>query len=154
MPPESHLPAGKTLDEQASHCFGCSPINPIGLQLTFTLTTEAENITATATVQLTRNHEGPPGYLHGGIIATLMDEAMSKLNRPLNLIAMTRNLEVDYLRPCPIETPLTLTAHHLHREGRKLFHSATLTHPDGTVLATAKGLFLAIDPALLNRRQP
>ena len=152
MPSESHLPAGKTLDEQASHCFGCSQINPIGLHPTFTINAEApENITATATVNLTRNHEGPPGYLHGGIIATLMDEAMSKLNRPLNLIAMTRNLAVDYLRPSPIETPLTLTARHLRREGRKLFHTATLTHPDGTTLATAQGLFLVIDPSLLKR---
>src|ERR1700710_1998142 len=97
MPPESHLPTShKTIDEQASHCFGCSQINLVGLQLIFIIATEDE-ITATATVNLTRNHEGPPGYLHGGIIATLMDEAMSKLNRPLNVLAMTRKLEVDYL---------------------------------------------------------
>ena len=107
-------------------------------------------ITARATVSLTRLHEGPPGYLHGGIIATLLDEAMSKLNRPLDVLAMTRNLEVEYLRPCPIETPLALVAQHDRRDGRKLFHSATITHPDGTVLARARGFFLAIDPTILN----
>ena len=149
MPPESHAP-DKTLDEQANHCFGCGPDNPQGLHLDFTFHAEdPAHITVTATVNLTRLHEGPPGHIHGGIIATLMDEAMSKLNRPLNVLAMTRNLEVDYLRPSPLHIPLTLTGHHVRREGRKLFHAATLHHPDGTLLVQAKGLFLAIDPAVI-----
>jgi acyl-coenzyme A thioesterase PaaI-like protein len=153
---ESHAPVSlpaehaRTIDERASHCFGCGPSNPEGLHLKFTIKADdPAAITATATVHLTRNHEGPPGYIHGGIIATLMDEAMSKLNRPLDLLAMTRHMEVDYLRPCPLHSPLTLTSHHIRREGRKLFHTAILTHPDGTVLARAKGFFLVIDPALL-----
>ena len=153
---ESHAPVSlppehaRTIDERASHCFGCGPSNPEGLHLKFTIQADdPAAITATATVHLTRNHEGPPGYIHGGIIATLMDEAMSKLNRPLDLLAMTRHMEVDYLRPCPLHSPLTLTSHHIRREGRKLFHTAILTHPDGTVLARAKGFFLVIDPALL-----
>ena len=75
-------------------------------------------------------HEGPPGHIHGGIIATLMDEVMSKLNRPLNVIAMTRHMEIDYLRPSPLHQPLTLTSHHLSRKGRKLFHQAELRNAD------------------------
>ena len=92
-----------------------------------------------------------PGYLHGGIIATLLDEAMSKLNRPLNATAMTRHMEVDYLRPAPIEQPLTLTAHHLRREGRKLFHTAELRDSKGAVLAQAKAVFLVLDPETVSR---
>lgn len=94
-------------------------------------------------------HEGPPGYIHGGIIATLMDEAMSKLNRPLNVLAMTRHMEVDYLRPAPLHQPLILIGTHLSREGRKLFHSAELQLPDGTILARGKALFIAISEAHL-----
>ena len=77
-----------------------------------------------------------------------MDEAMSKLNRPLNLIAMTRHLAVDYLRPAPLGIPLTPPAT-TSASRRKLHHSAELRHPDGTILAQAKGFFLVIDPALL-----
>ena len=97
-------------------------------------------------------HEGPPGHIHGGIVATLLDEAMSKLNRPLNVLAMTRHMEVDYLRPVPLYQPLVLTRHlsrHLTREGRKLFHQAEIQRPDGTVLARAKGLFIVIDENIL-----
>jgi uncharacterized protein (TIGR00369 family) len=156
MPPDSHAPANiapeiaRTVDERAAHCFGCGADNPQGLHLHFEIdSTDPANITATATVNLTSLHQGPPGYIHGGIIATLMDEAMSKLNRPLSVIAMTRHLAVDYLRPAPLGVPLTLIGRHLSRHGRKLHHAAELRHPDGTILAQAKGFFLAINPALL-----
>lgn len=155
---DSHAPAShsveetRTVDERANHCFGCGPLNPEGLHLKFVVdSADPGSITASAIVELTRVHEGPPGYLHGGIIATLMDEAMSKLNRPLNLLAMTRNLEVDYIRPAPLKTPLRLTSRHLKRDGRKLFHVAELSGLDGTVLARAKGFFLVIDAAMLTR---
>ena len=131
----------------ATHCFGCGPDNPEGLHLTFTIDLKA--LTATAQVNLTRLHEGPPGYIHGGIIATLLDEAMSKVNRPLNVVAMTRHLQIDYLRPCPLNQPLTLTGLHDHREGRKLYHRAELTDAEGTILVQATGLFIVIDPKLL-----
>jgi acyl-CoA thioesterase FadM len=134
-----------TIDEQGN-CFACGPANPQGLHLVFTTTAN----TATTIISLGRTYEGAPGYLHGGIIATLMDEAMSKLSRPLAVIAMTRHLEVAYLHPSPIDTLLTLTSTHLRREGRKLFHTATLTHPDGTILATAKALFIVLKPSTQN----
>lgn len=141
-----------TLDERASHCFGCGPANPQGLHLSFEIdTTHPESPTATAHLQLTQLHEGPPGHIHGGIVATLLDEAMSKLNRPLNVLAMTRHMEVDYLRPAPLHRPLTLISRHLRREDRKLFHQAELQYPDGSVLARGKGLFIIIDEKLLAR---
>jgi uncharacterized protein (TIGR00369 family) len=147
----SHRDHAPTVDEQAGHCFGCGPANPEGLHLVFTL--EAAAQTATARVNLTRNHEGPPGHIHGGIIATLMDEAMSKLNRPLGVIAMTRRMEVDYLRPSPLRSDLVLTGRHIRREGRKLFHEAELTLPDGTVLAKSQGLFVVLDPAFISKAE-
>ncbi|MDE1175471.1 MAG: PaaI family thioesterase [Edaphobacter sp.] len=146
----SHATALSTLDKRANHCFGCGPDNPSGLHLTFTVDT-GTNARPTASAQATfdRRYEGPPGYLHGGIIATLLDEAMSKLNRPLGLIAVTRNMQIDYRRPVPLNQPLTVTGHHLRREGRKLFHRAEITLANGTVLAEAQGLFIAIDEKLL-----
>jgi len=154
---QDHVPSGSSAELQsaaevtANQCFGCSVENPQGLHLVFTFdTSDPAHPRVSAPVQLTRLHEGPPGFIHGGIIATLLDEAMGKLNVPLGLIAMTRNMEVDYLRPSPLFAPLTLVGTHLRREGtRKLFHQAELISPEGLVLARAKGFFLAIDPAML-----
>ncbi len=55
------------------HCFGCSPNNPIGLKLNFTL----DDNTVIATWQPSHNYEGWQNILHGGIQATLMDEIAS-----------------------------------------------------------------------------
>ena len=140
-----------TVDEQSNHCFGCGPANPQGLHLNFTISLASpENPVATAQVQLTHLHEGPPGYVHGGIIATLLDEAMSKLNRPLNVLAVTRNMEIDYLRPAPLHEPLLLVGHHIRREGRKLFHQAEIQQANGTVVARAKGVFIVLDEKVLD----
>lgn len=148
---ETHVPADSldavavAIQQASNQCFGCSASNPQGLHLTFSLdSSHPDRITSTSIVNLTRLHEGPPGYIHGGIIATLLDEAMGKLNLPLGVIGMTRHMEVDYLRPAPLHTSLTLVGTHILRDGRKLHHRAELMHPDGTVLARAKGLFLVI----------
>jgi uncharacterized protein (TIGR00369 family) len=141
-----------TIDERANHCFGCGPANPQGLHLAFTTNTEDHgHPVATAHFQLDRLHEGPPGYVHGGIIATLLDEAMSKLNRPLDVLAVTRHMEVDYLKPVPLFRQLVLTSRHLRREGRKLFHQAEILSPEGLVLARGNGVFIEIDKAILAR---
>jgi acyl-coenzyme A thioesterase PaaI-like protein len=148
-----HTPASMdgnpTLDERASHCFGCGPANIQGLHLVFTTDSNSETPSSTAQVKLDRFHEGPPGHIHGGIVATLLDEAMSKLNRPLNVLAMTRHMEIDYLHPAPLFQTLVLVSRHLRREGRKLFHQAELQRTDGTVLARANGVFIVIDQTML-----
>ena len=130
------------------HCFGCGAANPVGLRLRFEREADGAGLVAVrTTVCLGRNFEGPRGYIHGGILATLFDEAMSKLNRPLGVLAMTRNLNVDYRRPAPLEQALLLRAWHLRREGRKLFHAAELQAANGTLLAHADGLFIVLPAA-------
>jgi uncharacterized protein (TIGR00369 family) len=142
-------PEAKTIDELANHCFGCGAENPQGLKLDFEVKEDDGVITATSLLTLTRVHEGPPGHIHGGIIATLLDEAMSKLNRPLGLLAVTRHMEVEYLRPVPLGVAITVTGRHLKRDGRKLFHTAEIAGPGGKPLARAQGVFIVVDPALL-----
>jgi uncharacterized protein (TIGR00369 family) len=138
----------RTIDASVNHCFGCSPVNPVGLRLKFAIETSGSgDVTATAPVQLTRHYEGPIGYIHGGVIATLMDEAMSKLNKPLKVSAMTRRLEIEYFRPSPVDVLLTLVGRHVRREGRKLFHHAELLNTEGEMLVRAKGLFIVIEPS-------
>jgi uncharacterized protein (TIGR00369 family) len=146
------LETAPTIDERANYCFGCGPDNPQGLHLVFTTDTSApESPTSTASFQLDRHHEGPPGHIHGGIVAALLDEAMSKLNRPLNVLAMTRHMEIDYLKPVPLHQPLVLVSRHLRREGRKLFHEAEIQNSEAATLARARGLFIVIDEKLLAR---
>ena len=140
----------QSVDELSGHCFGCGPQNPEGLHLSFTIDREAH--TASTTVVLDERYQGAPGYVHGGIIATLLDEAMSKLNRPLGVLAMTRQMDVSYLRPVPIGAELLVKSRFLRRDGRKLFHEAELLGPNGVVLSRCAGLWIVIDPSLLGIR--
>lgn len=88
--------------------------------------------------------EGPAGYLHGGIIATLLDEAMSKSVRARGLTAMTRQMEVEYLRPVHSGAPIRLEGRLVRSEGRKHWSEARILNPRGHILAEAKGLFVEV----------
>jgi uncharacterized protein (TIGR00369 family) len=129
-----------------NHCFGCGLENRTGLRLKF-FADDDHNITCH--LRLAARFAGPPGHAHGGIIATLLDEAMSKSNRARGILAMTRHLEVDYLRPVPLNVPLTLTALHTGTTGRRHHIEARLADAAGNILATGKAVFVTITPDLL-----
>jgi uncharacterized protein (TIGR00369 family) len=126
-----------------NHCFGCGLANPSGLRLKFFTAPDGHIVCRT---RLARRFAGPPGHAHGGIIATLLDEAMSKANRARNIVAMTRHMEVQYLRPVPLGVPLTLTARYQNVQGRRHHCEAHICNAAGETLAAAKGLFVAIPP--------
>jgi uncharacterized protein (TIGR00369 family) len=126
-----------------NRCFGCGQTNRTGLRLKFFVDADHRIV---CRVRVPRRFEGPPGHVHGGIIATLLDEAMSKANRQFGIIAMTRQMEVEYLKPVPLLTPLELTARYLNATGRKHHCESEVRDPSGNLLARAKGLFIALDP--------
>jgi uncharacterized protein (TIGR00369 family) len=125
-----------------NHCFGCGAANESGLRLKFFVDDEQQII---CTVRLARRFEGPPGYAHGGIIATLLDEAMSKANRQHGITAMTRQMEVEYLRPVPLRQPITVIGRRTSHQGRKHYCEAEIADAAGAVLARGKALFIAVD---------
>ncbi len=132
-------------------CFGCGDANATGLQLRFYVEAEGRVV---CNLKLAARFQGPPGYAHGGIIATMLDEAMSKANRRRGVYAMTRQMSVDYLRPVPLDTVLILEGHaeegHAETEARRKHRcSATLRDAEGRVLATATGLFIEVKPERL-----
>jgi uncharacterized protein (TIGR00369 family) len=126
-------------------CFGCGQANPVGLHLEFFL---ADDNSVVSRPVVGDRYEGPHGYLHGGIIATLLDEAMSKAVRARGYIAMTRKIEVDYLRPVPSVAEIRLEGRLVRSEGRKHWLEAKIVNSEGTTLAEGKGLFIEVRPRL------
>lgn len=149
--PSGQQPALTPLAHGAlNHCFGCGLDNPTGLRLRF-FTDADQNIVCR--VRLAGRFAGPPGHAHGGIIATLLDEAMSKANRARGIVAMTRALDVQYLKPVPLGQTLMLTARHVGATGRRHHTEAALADAAGRTLATATAVFVTIPPDLLHRLQ-
>jgi uncharacterized protein (TIGR00369 family) len=126
-----------------SRCFGCGPANPSGLHLDF-LVAKDGSVVCLPTVP--EAFDGHPGYLHGGVIATLLDESMSKAVRARGLTSMTRQLEVDYLRPVPSNEPIRLEGRVVRGEGRKHWAEARILNAAGKELAHGKGLFVEVKP--------
>lgn len=60
---------GSIFGEQ-SHCFGCSPTHPNGLRLAFSRVGDEVHTRFTPSA----DHQGPPGIVHGGLVATIADE--------------------------------------------------------------------------------
>jgi uncharacterized protein (TIGR00369 family) len=132
-----------------NHCFGCGAGNPVGLKLEFAVDErEGAAFRVVARAAISDDYEGPPGYLHGGIIATLLDEAMSKANRAGGVTAMTRQMQVEYLRPVPSGAAITIRGRVVRSEGRKHWTEAQIEgqteNAEAKVLARASGLFIAI----------
>ena len=126
-----------------NRCFGCGPANPHGLQLEFLLAGDG-SIVCHASVS--DDFCGHPGYLHGGIIATLLDETMSKTVRATGISSMTRHLEVDYLLPVPSGHPLRLEGRITRTEGRKRWTEARILDAEKKTLARGMGLFVEVQP--------
>jgi uncharacterized protein (TIGR00369 family) len=124
-----------------NRCFACGPANENGLHLDFSL---AENGSAVCLTTIPDCFEGPPGYLHGGIVTTLLDETMSKSMRARGLTSVTRQLEIELLRPVPSASPIRLEGRVVRSDGRKYWTEARIFNPRGHILAEAKGLFIEI----------
>jgi uncharacterized protein (TIGR00369 family) len=127
-----------------NHCFGCGHDNPQGMRLKFTLDEESRQ--AICHFKLSRKYTGPPGHSHGGIIATILDEAMGKVSKFRNVLALTSSMEIKYLKPVPLGQALTVTAQEQSVDGRRHINTAEISNGKGEVLARSTGTFIAIDP--------
>lgn len=127
-----------------NRCFGCGVANPSGLHLEFLLAADGSVVCLPI---IPEAFESIPGYLHGGIIATLLDEAMSKAVRAQGHSAMTRHLQVDYLRPVPSLAPLRIEGRVLRSKGRSHWTEARILNAQGDILAHATAVFVEPRPS-------
>ncbi|MGB7267798.1 MAG: PaaI family thioesterase [Terracidiphilus sp.] len=124
-----------------NRCFGCGPANSTGLRLEFFLAPDGSVVSLPV---VSDTFSGHPGYLHGGIIATLLDEAMSKAVRAVGRMSMTRRMEIDYLRPVPSGVPIRIEGHVTRSAGRKHWAESRILDGTGKLLAQGTGLFIEI----------
>jgi len=124
-------------------CFACGKDNADGMQLEFFFDVEAHQ--AICQFTLGARYQGPPGHSHGGIIATILDEAMGKVNKLRNVLALTKSMNVEYKKPVPLHQTLTVTGREQQVNGREHTNIAEITNEKGEVLARSTGVFVAID---------
>jgi len=122
-----------------SMCFCCGKLNEQGLKLEF----EEAGDEIVTRLSYPRHMQGYRDIVHGGLIATVLDEAMVTLLNRNGHLAVTGDLKVRFLKPLPVETPVEVRARLLARR-RNLFKlSATAALEDGTLIARAESSFLS-----------
>ncbi|MFZ4585469.1 MAG: PaaI family thioesterase [Acidimicrobiia bacterium] len=89
-------------------------------------------------------YEGPPGYVHGGVLALVFDEVLGMVNLGSDHPGMTAVLTVKYRRPTPLYRPTVLEGWVERVEGRKAITRGRIT-VDGEVTAEVEGLFVTPD---------
>ncbi|HWR36275.1 MAG TPA: PaaI family thioesterase [Clostridia bacterium] len=134
----------KHLKIPRNRCFGCGPDNPDGMHLNFTL--DEQRKTFVCRFKLSSRYVGPPAHAHGGIIATILDEAMGKVNKLRHVVALTREMSIEYVKPVPLGKPLVVEGRERSVRGRVHTNVAEIRNQDGEVLARSKGKFIAINP--------
>ncbi len=122
-------------------CFGCGQKNPIGLKLNF----KWDGKTARTEFTPTRFYQGWPKILHGGIITTMLDEAMSYAVRFSGVDFLTARIQVSFKRPILIDERLVITGSIARNKGRFLEVKADVSLPDGTLMAEGTGTFVVVD---------
>ena len=129
---------------QKNYCFACGNNNPQGMRLKFTYDEQRNGFVCR--FRLGKRYTGPPGHCHGGVIATILDEAMGKVNKLRHVVALTSQITVNYLKPVPLNQPLRVESREVSVHGRRHVNRAQILNEQGEVLASSRGLFIAIDP--------
>ena len=130
-------------------CFGCGQKNPIGLKLSFT----KDGDTCRAEFTPGKVYQGWPGLVHGGILACLLDEAMSNAVYAEGIACLTASMQIRLKQPVEVEIPLTITAL-VTKKNRKLIETkARICLEDGTVIAesTAKQFIAENEPGQVDK---
>ena len=120
--------------ETDGNCFVCGEKNADGLRLVFEIDDERKTLKTTFTADPV--FQGYDGIVHGGILSTLLDEAMAKLVYEIGIPAVTASLEVRFKNPAPILVTLLVYGEITEITPRLIKARARITKEDGTVLAT------------------
>lgn len=126
---------------EVNTCFGCGEENPIGLKLSF----HWDGASATTILVTRKEFEGWPGIIHGGIVFTLLDEAMAWVSRFLDMDTLTVRSDVRFRRPLRVGDEVILTGMVVKQTRKVLDAKSTITLKDGTLIAEGTATMLVME---------
>jgi uncharacterized protein (TIGR00369 family) len=136
-------PDGRRYAFADHNCFGCGPQNPIGMGLHI----ELGDGTARAAWTAGPDFVGWSDRVHGGIIATLLDEVMAWAPSSFDSWAVTAEMTIRYRSPAMPGEELVAEARVVERRRRIFQVTGEVTAPDGRLIAEASGRYLGATPS-------
>ncbi|MBN1642446.1 MAG: PaaI family thioesterase [Anaerolineae bacterium] len=143
--------AGTGRQPNSAGCFVCGLQNPVGLKIAFEEDRAQGQVRAEVTVP--EAYRSYPGVVHGGIVATILDETSGRAlivhTGDQDMFFATAKLEVRYRHPVPTETPLVAVGWVVRATENRAKVQGELRLRDGTVLATCDSLIVRPHTAFL-----
>lgn len=122
------------------YCFACGKQNPHGLRLDWQVL--GQRIRTIFIPE--RHHQGYVGIVHGGILASLLDEAIGHLAWRLYGNAVSVEMLVRYHHMGKVGEPLTVEGEIVEKRNRLILANARITNPAGALLAETQGKVLCL----------
>lgn len=127
--------------ESHQDCCVCGKQHPNGLGLTFHRDGQG-GVVGSWTCDA--KWQGYCGQAHGGVIAMVLDGAMTHVLMAQSITAVTGRMDVRYRLPLRIEQPVTIRGQ-IESQSPPLFHTQATIEQDGRIVAVAKAKFMQID---------
>ena len=121
--------------EDDNMCFACGKDNENGLHLEFSFLEQEKRIETTFLPS--NKYQGWKGIVHGGIIATVMDETMAKLVHRLGYRVLTASLDIRYKELARTLEPLKVSAEITNLSKRLIYTRAVAQLRNGKTVAEA-----------------
>jgi uncharacterized protein (TIGR00369 family) len=129
-----------TYDLAAHRCFACGELNARGIRMALHM----EPDRAWSDLTLDATFQGWEGVAHGGILATLLDEAMAWATASRETFGFTARMTIEYRRPVPVGVPIRVEGRIVEVKRRLTRTEASVIDPaTGEVLAHAEGVYIA-----------
>ncbi len=136
-------------------CFACGRNNPFGLHLEWFNNYDQNQVEAE--FMLDDKYCSYPGTMHGGIIATILDETSGRailLNNDFNRLMVTLKMEVVYKQNTPTNTKLKAIGRVIKDGGSRAQVEGEILLPDGTVSAKCTSILFKIPQAVKDKWGP
>lgn len=128
------------------NCFVCGVENDYGLKLDFYQNGEGEVVVETL---VSEKYQGYPGIVHGGIVASLVDEVLGRVHMGLNeskqpRFMYTAKLTIQYRQPVPIGKPIKIVGQAIKSKKRTAISTAKIYNAKGETLVDAEAVLINI----------
>ncbi len=122
------------------NCFGCDPHNPSGLKAVFTCSESS----VIGSFLSNKNHQGPPGYVHGGIISAFIDESCSYYTRKfIHSDMLTIRNEIRFKNSARLGQKISIEVN-LKQEKSRTVTISSKVYSDGKVIAIGESTIMKI----------
>ncbi len=123
-------------------CFVCGEKNERGLKLSFEFDRKKKRI---KTLFKPREwQQGFGGIIHGGFLATLLDEVMVKLSYEIGIPAMTAEMNLRFKEPARIDRDIIVTGEIVKETKRIIYTKANAKYREGNIVAEAEGKLVRV----------